>query len=292
MVYTLNTSQSSKVIHIKSSDIPASQRLFSNTAFVVELQNTITCLENEYLLISLYSASIPMSFYNITEEETSLVINGTTYNISQGNYNITNLQVTVSNLVNGVLGINTISFTYDKITNKTTMIVPGTSASILQFGDGLAKSLGFNTGIIYDLIVGANYTAQNVANIIDKYSIYLRTDLNISNAYNTLGQLSDILERIPIKSANSVLYYEASPSQHKSIIIPKFIKNFKMSLTYDTENDFIDLNGCDFEISLKIDTVKELSRAESIPDVRTKMIIPTIQEPPVESPIDTTEQES
>lgn len=268
MSYQLDTNQSSKIIHIKSRDVPTRNRYFKNTSFSIELSNSITCLDNEYLLISLYSASIPMSFYNISTGETSFLIGSTEYNIETGNYNITTLQQTLENTIGSIIGAGVISFAYNKIKNKTTVLCNGLGFGTLTF-TGIAQSLGFTNGYTIPLGVVQTYTSPNVCNIIDKYSIYLRTDLNVSNAYNTDGNLTDILERIPIKGANSVLYFEQPPSQHKSIIVPKFIKTFKIGLTYESETDFLDLNGCDFELSLKVDTVKNLERAEARPDVRT-----------------------
>lgn len=267
MSYILDTSNQSKMIFIKTRNLPDSFKIQGNTYFRVQLNNSIACNDNEYLLISLYSASIPCSFYNITSNETRFYLDSTELNIPTGNYNIRSLITAIHNVLTPIVG-NEITLTWNSITNKiTTTIGSVVGYSTLTF-DTIAQSLGYTTGSSINLTTPNSSVAPNVVNIIDDYSLYLRTDLQLTNAVNEVGNFSDILERIPIKTSNSVVYYESPPNQHKNLLTIKSINDFTIALTYDVSNDYVDLNGCDWELSLLVQTVKGLVRDVTIPDLR------------------------
>lgn len=267
MSYQLTTSNQSKLIFIKTRSLPQENFLNGNTYFRVQLNNTISCSDNEYLLLSLYSASIPCSFYNITTNETKFLLDSTELSIPAGNYNVRTLIQAIHNALNPYTGTE-ISLTWDSITNKITITI----GSVVGFSTltltNIAGSLGFTTGTSINLTAPSTHVAPNVVNIIDDYSLYLRTDLNLTNSVNELGNFTDILERIPIKSSNSVVYYESPPNQHRNLLTDKSINDFTIALTYDTSNDYVNLNGCDWELCLLVQTVKDLSRDLGIPDLR------------------------
>jgi hypothetical protein len=258
-MYLLDTSNNSTLLFIKSRNLPASAFLNAplNTYYRVQLANTVSCLAGESLLLSLYSASIPCSFYNITNDENTFTLGGTPTTIPAGNYNVRTLMSALETAVAGL------TCSYNSTTNKMTMSYPSGPALILTT---IAQSCGFTSGTT----ITGTMTAPNVVNIIDDYSLYLRTNLNLTNARDEQGNYSDILERIPIKASGSVVYYESPPNQHKNLLSVKSISEFTISLTYDSGNEYVDLNGCDWEIALLVQTK---DRGNDMPNLRADTLI-------------------
>lgn len=275
MSYSLDTSNNSTLLFIKSRNLPASAFLNAplNTYYRVQLANAVSCLAGESLLLSLYSASIPCSFYNITNDENSFTLGGTPRTIPAGNYNVRSLMTALQTVVAGL------TCTYNSTTNKMTLVYPSGPTLILTT---IAESCGFTSGTT----ITGTMTAPNVVNIIDDYSLYLRTNLNLTNARDEQGNYSDILERIPIKASGSVVYYESPPNQHKNLLSVKSISEFTISLTYDSGNEFVDLNGCDWEIALLVQTIKTKDRGNDMPNLReqTLLEVPTVAEGQSETP--------
>lgn len=257
MSYQLDTSNNSTLVFIKSRNLPSTAFLNPsvNTYYRIQLANSISCLQGESLLLSLYSASIPCSFYNITSDENSFTLGGIPTTIPVGNYNARTLITALQTAVAGLTG------TYNAITNKITLSYPTGPTLILTT---IAPSFGFTT----NTTITGTMTGPNVVNIIDDYSLYLRTNLNLTNARDEQGNFSDVLERIPIKASNSVVYYESPPNQHRNLLSVKTVSEFTMALTYDTSNNLVDLNGCDWEICLLFQTIKSLERGAETINVR------------------------
>ena len=261
-MYLLDTSNNSTMLFIKSRNLPSTAFLNPplNTYYRVQLSNTVSCLPGESLLLSLYSASIPCSFYNITNDENSFTLGGILRTIPVGNYNVRTLMTALQTAVAGL------TCSYNSTTNKMTLVYPSGPALILTT---IAQSCGFNSGTT----ITGTMTGPNVVNIIDDYSLYLRTNLNQVNARDEFGNFSDILERVPIKASGSVVYYESPPNQHKNLLSVKTISEFTVALTYDSGNNFVDLNGCDWEICLLVQTIKSKDRGSDMPDLRTQTLL-------------------
>lgn len=262
MSYTIDSSNNSTLVFVKSRNLPSNAFIQSgyNTYYRVQLANPVSCFQGESLLLSLYSASIPISFYNITSDENTFTLGGTPTTIPVGNYNVRTLMTALETAVSGLVA------TYNSTTNKITLTYVQSPPLILTT---IAKSLGFadNTTIF------GTMTAPYVVNIIDDYSLYLRTNLNLTNARDENGNYSDILERVPIKSSGSVVYYESPPNQHKNILGVKSVSDFTIALTYDTSNNLVDLNGCDWEIALLFQTIKTPTRGPDMPNYREQALL-------------------
>jgi hypothetical protein len=270
MSYIIDSSNNSTLLFIKSRNLPSTAFLNAplNTYYRVQLANSVSCLAGESLLLSLYSASIPISFYNITNDENSFTLGGVPTTIPVGNYNVRSLMTALQLAVPGLTA------TYNSTTNKMTMNYPSGPTLVLT---SVAQSCGFTSGTT----ITGTMTGPNVVNIIDDYSLYLRTNLNLTNARDEQGNYSDILERIPIKSSGSVVYYESPPNQHKNLLSIKTISEFTIALTYDTGNDYVDLNGCDWEIALLVQTIKSKDRGADMPNLREQTLLEVPQEMPI-----------
>lgn len=261
MAYTLDTSQASKLVFIASSRVPVARQLGSNTSLVIQLNQPLTCHPHEHFLVSLYSASIPMSFYNTTDSENKFTIwqNGLEINgsITPGNYNIRQYLDAFALTIGAYYPSLTV--TYSAVTNKVTFRDPMATSPYNIRLTTVGKTLGFNNGDVITITPGGSVTSPGVVNVYDRLSIYLRTSLAIANNLDEAGVFSDILERIPIRSPNSIVVYEPPNQQHRNLIDQKVITSFTLSLT-DEFGEPLDLGGQNWECCLKFDTVAYLSR--------------------------------
>ena len=96
--YALDTNtQNSKVVHINSLDATTQLQSDSTSYFSFVLEENFKCPTNQSMLISLHSATIPYSFYNIREDVNDIIpfkIDGgpvQTRSIPQGNYSANSL---------------------------------------------------------------------------------------------------------------------------------------------------------------------------------------------------------
>lgn len=259
MSYILDSGNRSVLVFIKSRQLDQTAFLQTgyNTSFRIQLDNPITCNTGETILCSLYSASIPMTMYNLDSFENSFTIGGTPYNVTPGSYNVRNLLETFKTTVESITGAGTLLTTYNSITNKVTLTYSGVPTLILT---SIAKTLGFNT----NTTITGTMTSPNIFLLYDDLSMYLRTNLNLGNARDHRGAMFDALERIPFKSSGSVIYYEAPPHAHRNIILDRVVSDFNISLTFDNSNEFVQLNGADWELVLLFETIKNLERGTPV----------------------------
>lgn len=284
MVYSVNTSAGSKLIYISSKNIPQGQfKTNLNTSFTIYLNNAINAFDTEHILVSLYSASIPMSFYNIRNSETLLKIGVvidsvetiTSINITSGNYNIKQLYTALLGVIDGINSEISKYLVFELIgqLNKTKISLLNNPIGLSQikfyFNDSsITETLGFNNEL-YILDVNHYIIGPKMILLYDAFSIYLRTNFKSLNNYNEKGQFCDILERIPTVDPYKVRFFTAPPTQHKLLLNQKIISSFDISLTYEN-GELVDLNGLNWECCLKVDIIKDLDRGFNF-DILDKM---------------------
>lgn len=285
MVYSINTSAGSKLIYISSKNIPPGQfKTNLKTSFTVQLNNAITAFDTEHLFVSLYSASIPMSFYNIRTSETLLkvgvVINSIEtihdLSVSVGNYNIKQLYIALLNLFDTTINLDISKYLNFELVgqlNKTKITLInntiGLSRINFYFNEStITQTLGFDNQL-YQLDINHFIIGPKMILLFDAFSIYLRTNFQSLNNYNERGQFSDVLERIPTVDPYKVRFFTAPPTQHKLMLSQKSISSFDLFLTYDN-SELVDLNGLDWECCLKVDIIKDLDRGYNI-DLRNQI---------------------
>ena len=265
----------SKILYVDSRD--ASIYLSNNTSyFQYELREKIEVPLNQRVLISLNSATIPYSFYNIrTDINNKLKIQlenttqGTTDNfelqIDAGNYDVYSLSTFIENFINNTVLVGTnvtivIDYNNDKqkfIYNlsKTDDTIPNDQYFLkFRFDDTVITQtphieMGFNQNSLMTMLItsstaGASSTSQLVStNVVDVngsiHGIYVRTNLVSNGTLDTQsGTFSNILSRIPINvNSGGIIFATPNNATHRSI----------------ERNRILDLNGLDFQIAISID---------------------------------------
>lgn len=206
-----------------------------------------------YIHLSVVSAVLPYSFYNINANNNifkyqligSEVTNIVTVPI--GNYNINNL-LSYLNLNAG----NDLVFTYNSITNKVNF-TNATSDFVLIHTE-LLKNLGFPDG--YSSFYTSNVTSPNCVNLYTITNINIETNLITYNVCNVPNQKTSqtILANIPIMTnPNGLIFYE-NLGNYKTNLYVGELSLLRIRLM-DNDGRLVDMNGCDYNITLQIDSV-------------------------------------
>jgi hypothetical protein len=222
------------------------------------LFNLPNLLKNErhiaYTNISVQCIQIPFSFYpiNYSNNKLNYIYNGInyTFNITVGVYNantmITQLQTLFLN--NG----------------QTMTVVINPSTGVLTFSSPFAFSflststcgyvLGFATTVAS---VSNSLTMTYPLNILGAQKIKVQSKTLLTKNIDTAG--SNYLAVIPISSPPfSLITWENPLQQQPNLLLVKFINSIDILLT-DENNNPLNLNGQDFNISLRLSIFRNYS---------------------------------
>ena len=340
--YKETETSASRVIYINSSD--ATSIMGNNRSdFDFTLEEPIVVPPHHNILLSVYSAEIPYSFYNfrngvnckidyaITAFNTpasydaqgkltmGILPLGQTLTIPEGNYNAIELALL---LTNGIAGLeclydhNKLKFSFRNL-NKGTRITlalkngqdTGTPDNP---GEDMNEELGFDWfNILGDPFVEMENVAltpnwygysnatglpvvpgpgtdvnrvgpffvapsfylysDDVADLTNSVrSLFMRTNLSTTSILDSHigGGFSNILTRVPIKAEpGQVINIDpVNGDVHKLLLKLKAITNISIRLT-NQKNETIDLNGLDFDVSLKLEFIEDVELKEP-PNVR------------------------
>ncbi len=334
----------SRVIYINSKD--ATSIIGDNRSdFDFTLDEPIVVPPHHNILLSVYSAEIPYSFYNFrngvnTKLDYALTSfnNPATYNangkldltapghftltIPEGNYNAIELALLLTNGITGLeclYDTNKLKFSFRCLTagiRITLALRNGVDTGTPDFpGEDMNEELGFDWfNILGDPFVERDiaglqpyfygYTnptldvngnpipgpgtdnnvggpflvtpsyflySDDVADLTNSVrSLFMRTNLSTTSVLdsNIGGGFSNILCRVPINSeAGGVINVEpVNGDVHKLLLKLKTITNISIRLT-NQKNETINLNGLDFDVSLKLEFIEDMELKEP-PNVR------------------------
>ena len=284
----------SKILYIDSRD--ASTYLAHNAItgkplnsyFQYVLKENIEIPPNQRALISLNSATIPYSFYNIRTGVNDLldvsITNMTNFNgtfgqhtIPPGNYTAYTLIPEIETFINAQQSPSqdieyTFAMTYDTDSQKYlySFNTKGTSVGdrlVFKFlfaGKDLISphiELGFDA-IDYELPSNLDDSVNSVLsdNVVDIngsiHGVYIRTNLVSDGTLDSQnGTFSNILSRMPINvQSGGIIFATPNNAVHKSKVDLRSISILTIRLT-DERNRVLDLNGLHFQIAIGIDFV-------------------------------------
>jgi hypothetical protein len=223
-----------------------------NGAFNSQVQITLPDLtfhmdhiQNAYL--SVVHCEVANSFYIVNYTNNQIVIDGTTYTLTKGNYNV-NTFITMF-----VSILPQFSLTYNSATTKLTIqeiflneftINASSNASTVNSIMGLGTT---------DLVSASSIiTPPNVINFIPLQRINFRSNFFNFGCYSTADGSSDIF--LPLQNnagQNSIINY-VNQTQNKFLIQDRTITAFVISVT-DDYNRFINFNGVNWYMTIQID---------------------------------------
>jgi len=247
--------QPSRMVFLDSRDCSQFTNLTSHYLF--GFKDAIETGPGEGMLVSLSSASIPYSFYNVRLGINDTLHYNTTESITipPGNYSANALGKKVVELFNNV---GTITATYDRVTQKYTF----TSNASLLFNfekdkeNSIKNELGFSG---FEGIATIN-PASNNSNVSTSaadlngsvHAIYVRTNLATKSVMESqTGGVSDILAKIDINTdPGGVITLDPQQVSHEALIHTAGVKHIEVRIT-DERNRLLDLNGLHSQIGLR-----------------------------------------
>jgi len=342
--YKETGTSASRVIYINSKD--ATSILGDNRSdFDFTLDEPIVVPPHHNILLSVYSAEIPYSFYNFrngvnTKIDYALTSynNPATYNaqgkldltapghftltIAEGNYNAIELAKLLSNGISGLECLydpNKLKFSFRSLNagvRITLALRNGVDTGTPEFpGEDMNEELGFD----WFNILGDPFVERDIAGLQEYYygytnptldvngnpipgpgtdnnrqgpflttpayflysddvsdltnsvrSLFMRTNLSTTSILDSHigGGFSNILCRVPINAEpGQIINIEpVNGDVHKLLLKLKTITNISIRLT-NQKNETIDLNGLDFDVSLKLEFIEDTVLTEP-PDAR------------------------
>jgi hypothetical protein len=188
---------------------------------------------------------MPVGFYNVRAPYNTIVINGTTYTMSPGNYT----SVTFLGALNTTVTAGVGTFSINGSTNKFQFVPASGSATITTLttvNPTLTTLLGFVSGQSGTSITATYSYILNFDTYVD---IYIRNFTTSS----TEGQL--VTFKVPIDVASGQILHWSENSRDTQIIPIRYTVETIDRLiiqVYDRFGNIIDNNGIDWSFSLQI----------------------------------------
>ena len=249
------------------------------TNFLYTLKEPLLVPDHMSLLLSLHTATIPYSFYNVRDGVNNIIafyVAGIsqTLTLADGNYSASTILNLMKNHLEAFGNIDTANISYSRESLKFIFTYTGSANSLLiRFSETSASDL---IGITGDIILTAGQTAssQNAVDLNDAiHGLYVRQNLATKGTLDTNeGTFSNILARIPINTnAGGIIFHMPSSNQHETMISVPLVQTIGIRLT-DDKHRTINLNGLHFQLSLKISYLHK-EKLRTLPMRRPKIKI-------------------
>ena len=249
------------------------------TNFLYTLKEPLLVPDHMSLLLSLHTATIPYSFYNVRAGVNNIIafyVAGISQplTLEDGNYSASTILNLMKNWLEAFGTITTANISYSRESLKFKFTYTGSANSLMiRFSETSASDL---IGITDDIILTAGQTAssQNAVDLNDAiHGLYVRQNLATKGTLDTNeGTFSNILARIPINTnAGGIIFHMPSSNQHETMISVPLVQTIGIRLT-DDKHRTINLNGLHFQLSLKISYLHK-EKLRTLPIRRPKIKI-------------------
>lgn len=258
-------------IAIRSRDLISTAQQDYNNSGRFNLFENIIASDDEVLGVSLVSATIPNSFYNLSNNNKNNKLKfketGDTdfqiITIPSGSYDILELSDKVKELLEANSTNSLLyTFTYDEINN--TLNIKNNNPTIYNttfdftIEDSCRRFLGFKSQEI--TINSTNgITSDRGVDITDtRNSIYIRLP-NLSNnkvMESSSGKFSNVIAQVPVVLNRNTFFNFEPPTEFICELTQKQINSIDINITYQEETEAVNFENCDWEINLKISFFK------------------------------------
>jgi hypothetical protein len=198
-----------------------------------------------YNQVSLIHAQIPVSYYTINENNNTFNLSSASYTLINGNYNATSFKTMFLNLLG-----SSFSMTLDNATGKYTLTKSG-GFTILP--SSCYKILGLEKNKTY--IVTSSLTFPYPCNFLGVNRIKIKSGcFKTNNLDSNSNGHSDLLATIPVNVSQYSLINYINHTNFKNIIHNEDINIIDITIT-DEDNNIINFNGIDINLTLQIDSI-------------------------------------
>jgi hypothetical protein len=247
------------ILHIRSKDADIiDDGLNSNLNMLI--QTPIVVNSDEICIISVVSAEIPLSFYNISlnlQNDKLLYTSGLYVTLPSENYDVYRLVA--------VLNASALPFTASWDINSYKMTFSNSSGVVqsLLFSQcpKLAQVLGFQA-VDLNIASGSSAISSGIVDLATIHSIFIKSNISTGNVISTRKGNSSILQKISCDvNFGSIIYLSDNDHIQQTLTTAHIIDDVTLRLT-DQNNIPIDFNGVNYEIAL---VFKVFSRSTVFP---------------------------
>ena len=243
--------KSSTVLHIRSKDALQLTDGY-NTNFSVNLLNPIIIDDSSEIHVSVMSAEIPYSFYNISShlENNILVYDDTEIlTFTNQNYDVDEMVDFFESNTAFKAIFNT---TYNTQTNKITFTnTTGVSHKINLSLSNINKEIGFEeVDTDRTILPTESLISTHVCNLATVHSIFIKSSLSTANVLSTRAGNSTTLQKISVDvNSLGIVYMNSQDFRQITVSQVPIIDHMTFSIT-DQNNRLLQLNNCNFELSI------------------------------------------
>ena len=258
--------QGSVVMYLNSGDAH-NQHEGTTSHFSFTFKDAIHTRAGEGVLVSLHSASIPYSFYNIragVNNTLDLVsTTASTITIPEGNYNVKTFGTTLTTLILPNLGGGqSFSMEYEASSQKFKYTLGVGSDLVMK--TGLSNSpfveMGFEMADTTLDRASTSYST-NIADINGSvHALYLRTNLPSKSVFESLSAgVSDVLDKIALNTnPGGIIVHHPRDRGVETLLETNHVRSLTCRLT-DERNRLLNLNGLHFQFGLLFEFVELLT---------------------------------
>jgi hypothetical protein len=243
-------SNQSESIQIHLDSYYATVKRNNNSADCMYQLPIINTARDNYLHLSLISMIIPYSFYNINTSNNIFRFNLLSGDeialiVPPGNYNINQLVL----FLNTSMG-NNMRCSYNSVSNKMTFSNDATTFMIIS--NDFSRILGFPSTTLF----ATSTTAPYCVNLYTITNINVETNLLTYNYSNVPNEqtTNTILANIPVLTQPMGLIGYENKGDYRVNLYVGEMTTLSIRLR-DNRGNIIDMNGCDYTMSIQIDTV-------------------------------------
>jgi hypothetical protein len=242
----------------------------SSSEFSYVFDDAMVTRDDEGMLVSLLSATVPYSFYNIRLGVNDAlrftvfapVAGGSqqrTFTIDAGNYTATSLRTAVQEKMTAECtsaGIATaVVVTYDRTSQKFKFATDTADRQItLDFADinSFHIEMGFSGTTNPQFTTASDCVSEQVMDINGSiHAVHIRTDLPTLAVFDSQsGKASDILAKVTLNTnPGGIIFHDPRDTKHECLLRSSGVRGIRIRLT-DERDRVLSLNGLHFQVGI------------------------------------------
>jgi hypothetical protein len=243
------------IIHVRSNEVDQLSEGFNTHMRIALDTNSIVVNENQQFRLSLHSANIPNTIYNVSKDTLNnfIIVDGTSHVIPAGFYSIFVLLDYLNSLALGLTFEFIDTQSNVKITNTSASTTTLNFASTVPNSKGLVKMIGF-TEVDRIIQPSLSTTGTKVVNMTSVKTIYVYSSLSVANAVTTsVNNFQNIIATVPITAApREIINFREDARNFTNILNDQKVNIFTLTLK-DQQGRLIQLNDSNYDLSFLLE---------------------------------------
>ena len=240
----------------------------SGGVYRYDLAAPIIAKQGHYLALSVDSAAIPHSFYNVTTANNTVVVSEIVSTVTKvrvlsvppGNYTATTLKTALTSELNSTTSTVSYTVSFTELTGKYTFSIAkknsadsNISASIIGATTSLGPVLGLAQTTNHQILEGSPVTG-NVADFVVHHHIAVESNLSSFSILDSKNKMqsTNLLALIPITAPIfGIIYHSASESHMKNVLTTQMLTSITIRML-GANNTVLDFNFVPWELTLRL----------------------------------------